>query len=378
MSKKSDEDVLYSCYMQLAEKMVQKNKKSNLKKDMNQIEIIEKKIPELKKKLFNMTNFEMSSSHKIFSTVKNYYLQYSSIKGRNPSCVNLTLSSDIDMLIRMLSKIEAKLLNTIRNTLKNGEYIDIQAFFKEKRNLNLLSIEVASQIVLETIGDLDTVYISKSGTHYHSMDCSYIKRRVVKPVKRKTLDSSSYLPCRCIDDTVTDKNEDSSYITAFIDESIHPVLWNHNGVVGRTGSYSYILCWGKLMKETQITEEGIIDKNVRYTDENRNVVGIAEAALSEVMIRLAYDYNYDKNLIVYTDNKVFSENWYKNTKNYKLSNLFQTVVVRYVPREQNSKADKLGRDRIILNLPRKKYEELVNKIDRLSELEEGVKVLEFA
>ena len=378
MNKKSDEDILYSCYMQLGEKMSLRNKESDVRKDRNQIEIITNKVPALKAKIFNMTNFEISSSRKILCTVKNYYLQYSSIKGRNPNCVNLTLSCDIDMLIKMLSKIEAKLINSIRNSLKNGEYLDIQAFFKEKRNLNMLSIEVASQVVLEAIGDLDTVYISNSGTHYHRMECSYIKRRDVMPVKRKTLDSSRYLPCRCIDDSVTDKDEDSSYITAFIDESIHPVLWNRNGVVGREGSYSYILCKGKLKKETQITEEGIIAQNVQYTDENKNVVGIAESALSEVMIRLAYDYNYNKNLIVFTDNKVFSENWYKNSKNYKLSNLFQTVAVHYVPREQNSRADLLGRDRVTLNIPRDTYNEIIKKIDRLGELEGGNKVLEFA
>ena len=86
----------------------------------------------------------------------------------------------------------------------------------------------------------------------------YKEKRCYACKEKKTLDSSRYLPCRCIDDSVTDKDEESSYITAFIDESIHPVLWNRNGVVGREGSYSYILCKGKLKKETQITEEGII------------------------------------------------------------------------------------------------------------------------
>ena len=72
---------------------------------------------------------------------------------------------------------------------------------------------------------------------------------------------------------------DHTCVTAFIDESIHSVAWDEQGHKGKAGIYSYIICWGNLSSESQITDKRVITDGVDYTGENEHIERITETAV---------------------------------------------------------------------------------------------------
>jgi len=60
---------------------------------------------------------------------------------------------------------------------------------------------------------------------------------------------------------------------------------------------------------------------------------------------------YRDNVLIYTDNIEAKNNWHKSETSLNLSKLFTSVMVCYIPREANQKADRLGRDRAVMELP---------------------------
>ena len=162
-------------------------------------------------------------------------------------------------------------------------------------------------------------------------------------------------------------------MTAFIDESIHPVAWNEEGQKGKEGSFSYIICRGLINSEDDIREGLVISKGVDFIGENRQLNKITEAAVGKVLLSLLYDFEFDGNVQIYTDNKPVTNSWKNGALNSKLAKEFLSVEVDFVPREMNKKADKLGRSRMLLDMPVSTYNETVKKCARVKELEKEIR-----
>jgi hypothetical protein len=176
-------------------------------------------------------------------------------------------------------------------------------------------------------------------------------------------------PCKCI----SAKNEekiDYNHVTAFIDESIHPTRWNESGTTGKSGSFSYIVSWGKITSEKDIREETIIAKGIEYMRETEHIERVTEAAIGKVMIALAYDYDFSGTLQIFTDNKSAVQQWTSVGKNKKLARQFESVSVNFVPREKNVIADQIGRSKMCLCIPKEVYDTIVQKCEIYDHLQE--------
>ena len=172
-------------------------------------------------------------------------------------------------------------------------------------------------------------------------------------------------PCKCIGkespvaeqektntSIVKHSAEQKKYVTAFVDESIRVNPWRamDESIPEKQGLYSYIICEGIVTSEKMITEKNTLYTDVESTAEVHSTGEIAMEAIMAVLFRLVA-IGYQDNVLIYTDNMNAKDCWYKSAASKHLSKLFTGVTVCYIPREANSKADKLGRERAVMDLP---------------------------
>lgn len=384
MHLKTDEVILHDCYMILGQKYASKKSKVELSKDKTLISGI---VSSTSLTLMRLTNDDIvraiTDIQKYVITAKGLFAQYSMIRGRNPSCISPSLAQNMDKLITAVCRREAEMIESLRLQEVGGERIDIQSIFEMKKNLNRLGNTLARTIIAEAVNDKDNpigfipfFYITDTGKKFHRADCPYCKGRHLSTATQKMVENQKLTPCKCLSEFPTIDDVDHTCVTAFIDESIHPVAWDEQGHKGKAGSYSYIICWGNLSSESQITDKRIITQGVDYTGENEHIERITETAVGKVLMSLAYDYEYIGQVRIFTDNKPASDHWSEVAKNSKLAKQFLSVKVNFIPREKNRKADQLGRTRMLLDMPISAYNEAVKNKTRVKELENRVRQLE--
>ena len=382
----TDEEILYNSYLKLAAKNAAKKKKVDPSKDKALISGISSSASLM---LMRLTSEDMLVSmvdiQKYVISVKGMYQQYSTIKGRNPSCVSKSMTQSMDKLIWAVSKREAEMIRVVRTQETGGDRIDINSIFEQKKNLNKLGSMLAVTIVSDAIRDpnnpvefISTFYITDTGKKFHRADCPYCKGRRLTAATQKMVENQKLTPCKCLSDVSAVDDIDHTCVTAFVDESIHPVVCDDKGHKGKAGSFSYIICWGKLSSESQITDGRIIAQGVDYTGEHEHVERITESAVGKVLMTLAYDYEFTGQVHIFTDNQPAAVHWKDVAKNSKLAGHFLSVKVSFIPREMNKKADQLGRTRMLLDMPISAYNEMVNKCARVKELEKRVRKLNTA
>lgn len=382
----TDEEILQKCYKKLAEKNAAKKNKVEISKDKMLAAGIASSTSRM---LMRLTSTDMMPTsmeiQKYITTAKGLYMQYSTIKGRNPSCLCPALSQGMEKLIEVVCKHEAEMIAALRLQVTGGDRIDIQSVFDRKKNLNRLGNTLAKTIIEEAInakdnpiGSFPVFYITDTGKKFHRAGCPYCKGRHLSVATQEKVENQKLTPCRCLSELPTVDDIDYTCITAFIDESIHPVAWNEKGNKGKAGSYSYIICWGNLSGESQITDKRIIAKGVDYTRENEHIERITETAVGKVLVTLAYDYEYIGHVHIFTDNLSAADHWDEVAKNSKLAKHFLSVKVNFIPREENRMADQLGRTRMLLDMPISAYNEAVKNKARVKALEKKLRQLENA
>lgn len=229
----SDGDILYDCYKKLGQKYASRKSKADLSNDKALISGIASKTSLT---LMRLTNDEIvlttTDIQKYVTTAKGLFVQYSAIRGRNPSCISPTLSENMDKLIRAVCRHEADLIGSLRLQETGGDRIDIQSIFDLKKNQKRLGNTLARIIVSDAIKDTDnpinhtpTFYISETGKKYHRADCPYCAGRHLSAVTQRMVENQKLTPCKCLSDRPTVDDIDYTCVTAFIDESIHPVTW---------------------------------------------------------------------------------------------------------------------------------------------------------
>lgn len=380
----TDEEILQNCYKKLAEKSAAKKNKVEISKDKTLAAGIASSTSRM---LMRLTSTDMMPAsmeiQKYITKAKGLYMQYSTIKGRHPSCLNPTLSQSMEKLIEVVCKHEAEMIATLRLRENGGDRIDIQSVFDRKKNLNRLGNTLAKTIIEEAINDkeidfIPVFYITDTGKKFHRADCPYCKGRHLSAATREMVENQKLTPCKCLSELPIVDDIDHTCVTAFIDESIHPVAWNEKGNKGKAGSYSYIICWGNLSGESQITDKRMIARGVDYTRENEHIERITETAVGKVLMTLAYDYEYIGRVHIFTDNLSAADHWDEVAKNSRLAKHFLSVTVSFIPREENRKADQLGRTRMLLDMPISAYNEAVKNKARVKALEKKLKQLETA
>jgi len=377
----TDEEFLYQCYHGFATDYQKKSKKSkgkkSYKKDFEEINRNAQLV------LMRLTSdaTTMIDLNKNALRGKNMYIQFFAIKQAIPELVPQTMVNTIDKLIREVCRREVEMLELVRVREVGGERIDIEEIFSYEKYLMRLKNELAQVIVADAIKDADIVfspiyYITATGTKYHRKDCPYCRGRQLNSATKKMVEMQKLTPCKCVERQESEDDIDYSCVTAYVDEAIRTTQWDENGMKGKSGSYSYIICWGDLKDESEITPERIIAQGVDYTSEHHHCERITESAIGKVLITLAYDYEYRGPVQIFTDNKPAALQWEKDWTNKQLSALFNKVVVSHIPRESNKKADKLGRTRVHLDMPMECYTDLVDSDIKEKQLKNRIEKLE--
>ncbi len=374
MNEISDEEILYNCYQRLGEKCESKNSKVDKLADRILVGGIGSKIPIVLTRLSDSECLSMIDIQKNLLRAKGLYLQYRLVRGRNSDCINSKFETDMDELLHALCKLEAGMLNEVRLENKKDYDIDLTSIFGTNRNLNMLGTSLARTIVCAAIKSKEIVpafaplfYVTLTGKKYHRIDCHYCKGKQLTSIIHSDIFNKNLAPCKCLESLKIRETLERTCVTAFVDESIHTVMWDEKGVEGKSGSYSYIICWGALENETHIKDENIIAQGVDYIGEHEHIERITETAVGKVLLTLLYDFDYKEKVQIFTDNISAVNNWQNVSKNDKLANCFRSVKVDYIPRGKNKKADKLGRSRVLLDMPVSSYNELVKRAVQMEE-----------
>lgn len=373
MCVKSDELILYESYIKLREAAETKAAKKcnvSVKNDEKLIESIQLKLSLLLVYIDETHMLSQAILLKKLMNAKGIYIQYFQIRGRNPQCTFGSMDTKMDRLIRAVARHEAELLQSVRKQEVGGDRIDLQIIFKKQSNLNRLGHTLARDVVKEAMKDLSlsigkrkiVYYITATGKKYHTENCPYCRGKELIPAARAVVENQKLTACKCVALKKAADETDKNCVTVFIDESIHSVKWDEEGKEGRLGSYSYIICRGHLVSENDIENTSVITQGVDYMKEKDHIEHLTEAAIGKVMIMLAYDYNFKGNVQIFTDNITAMQKWTTVATNSRLAKLFESVTVSFVPREENTQADKLGRTRMFMCLPMSTYNEIVTKV----------------
>lgn len=379
---RTDEEILYDCYHKLYEKGIGKKKKMSLTNDRKAINSISRKSLTLLTQLSGKSEVPTDIGKNVMSA-KGIFLHYAHIKGRNPGIIDSMLDVTMKNLIRAVCRQEAKIIREIRQQEAGGDRIDIEEFFNDKKNLNLLISRPVNMIVLECIrsmtdpiGFVHRFYITDTGKKYHRKDCPFCRGRSLIATSSIMVRNQKLSPCKCLTEMKSRETEEPLFVTAFIDESIRPTLGDENGKMRMIGSYSYIICNGFLKSENEIDDDNKIIEGVELVGEENHIEKVTEEAVGKVLLSLAYDYGFSGQVQIYTDNKTVTGRWRELARNRRIAELFSRVDVSYVPRERNTKADKLGRKRMLLDMPATTYNKIVKKLAMIKDLERKIEELE--
>ncbi|MBE5870642.1 MAG: hypothetical protein E7294_05230 [Lachnospiraceae bacterium] len=128
MCVKSDEQILYECYLKLsveAETKAMKKNNVSAKNDKKLIEGINSKLSLLLVYLDETNMLTTAEILKKLISAKGMYMQFFQVKGRNPKCVMGSMNDKMDRLIRAVARHEANILQSVRNQEVGGERIDL-------------------------------------------------------------------------------------------------------------------------------------------------------------------------------------------------------------------------------------------------------------
>ena len=285
----------------------------------------------------------------------------------------------MDELIHLIAEYESEKFQLTRERQVAGDKIDLEKVFAENRSIKVLMGRPLDEAVCEMfkrnsytlIGeDNSSVYMTASGTKYHRKDCPYCKGRTLISIARQNAESLNLKQCKCMEtvafaqEEVAEKKVETAakFVTAFVDESIRSNPWRgmDESLPEKQGLYSYIVCDGYLTEEKLITKKNTLFEGVNSSEVISSTDELAAEAIMAVLFKLVAQ-GYSDNVLIYTDNIGAKEFWCKSVAGQNLARLFKSVMVSYVPREGNTKADSLGRERAVMELPAEVMSRILNR-----------------
>lgn len=353
--------------------------------------------------LMNSSKTSESEKSTLCNKGKTLYQQYCFQIKVNSDIDTARLSRKMDELLRLMAMSEAKKVLSVREKQIAGNRIDLMLLFEEEKNVRAIINKPADIAINEILDkrkytvvgeDVNAIFMTISGARYHRTDCPFCKGKSLIKTTLNKAENIGLTPCRCIalysetsgydeisEDTANEKQKDElkvnqsdintimmnvakdkTYVTVFIDESVRENLWRNldESIPEKQGVFSYIICTGRLTNENQISEKNIIDSNVMQAIEGKNSGSVAKEAILAVLFRLVVS-GYHDNVLIYTDNQGAKDHWFQLEENHSLAKLFTSVMVCYVPREKNTKADQLARESMFTNISTKTVAKCLQK-----------------
>ena len=398
MQKRADEEIIYSALLRYQECCG--SNKTPILSQGKVITIRAQFLQQVEKYvlLFSSSKTSMVEKRTLCNKGKMLYQKYCFQLKVNPEVDTIRLAKKMEELMNFIASYEAEKFQLIRKRQIAGKRIDLEQLFAEDKYIRILIGKPIDMVVKEVFSDKKytvvgedkaAIYMTASGFKYHRKDCPYCKGKNLIETTFSKVKNIGLKPCKCIERGPIiveqepcqclndDKNigeliakktavEDEikkvsivkrpvgqkKYITAFVDESIRINPWRamDEKISEKQGFYSYIICDGMLTMESLIKESNTLYTAVK---EVTTVGSTADAAIEAIMAVLfqLVAIGYQDNVLIYTDNIEAKNYWYKSIASKHLSKLFSSVIVCYIPREANRKADKLGREWAVMNIP---------------------------
>lgn len=390
LEKKADQKILFDAYIKYQKlckgKKMTAKQQSTLKKDL---------FYRADKMLlfFNSPATSANERNKLLRKCKPLYQQYCSFVKGNPKSNVADLNKKIIQLLEQMTIWEAEQIHNFRKKESAGDRLDIDAIFLEASNIRQLVSQQIDQLLKTALKDNrftivsrtdHKVFITEKGARYHRADCPFCRGRTLIPASFTKVENAGYTPCKCIgknnkvlvdketlsegDKTVLEKQT----MTAFIDESVRTNLWRQwdETLPERQSSYSYIICRGFLKQESEISEENTMSVNACLANEAKDVTMSAIEAISAVLLKIAFRFEFHGDVVIYTDNMAAKDKWHQNEKAVYLASLFESVRVCHIPREENTAADAAGREMAFASLPTALMGSVVDKCRKYDRLKE--------
>lgn len=329
--------------------------------------------------------------NKAYNRGRLLYQQYCGLKKKYPELVTNSLDNKIDRLLEQMSIQASLYVERFRKNEVGGVRINIESVFDEKENIKKLINQPMEAILKSALADHrfsivskvdQTVYITQAGQKYHRANCPFCRRFKLIETTHSKIANAGYDPCRCIGTTdkvnmkKIDNTEDASsnkrVISVFIDESVRTSYWAtlDPTLSDKQASYSYIICEGYLESENEITEENTLYQNACLANEAEDTTFSAIEAVSAVLLKIAFNYDFHGDVVIYTDNTGAVNNWYKANQNRFLADQFESVKLTYISRELNKKADAVGRQACFTNVPTELIDLIKDRFEKYSKMEE--------
>lgn len=381
MEKKTDQQILFDAYVRYQDlckgKKVTKKQQSAIRNDLfyraDRLLLF-----------FNSPSTSAGERNKLMRKCKPLYQQYCSFAKGNPDGVTDNLRKKLTLLLEQMTLWEAGQIQLFRKREAAGDRLDMEAIFSELSSIRQL-VSVQIDRLLETVlqdqkftivsRTDQKVYITENGTKYHRANCPWCKGRTLILTTFAKVENAGYTPCRCIGDSdkVLVKKEtlskqdqlklEKQTMTAFIDESVRTNPWRQwdDTLPERQSSYSYVICQGMLGNEREITDQNMVSVNACLANEAEDVTMSAIEAVSAVLLKIAFKFNFHGDVVIYTDNMAAKNKWYKDEQAVYLASLFESVKVCSIPREENTLADAAGRERAFANIPAQLMSSVLDK-----------------
>ncbi len=390
MQNRTDEEIIYSALLRYQECCG--TKKTPILSQEKIISLRAQILQQVEKNvlLFGSSKTSMVEKRALCNKGKMLYQKYCFQMKVNPEVDTTRLAKKMDELLHFVAVCEAEKFQHVRERQVAGEKIDLEQLLAEDRNIRILickPIDIAVDEIYtnkkySVVGeDNAAVYMTASGAKYHRKDCPYCKGKNLMKATLLKVENVGLKPCKCIKEEFVATKMDNvkhpigqkKYVTAFVDESIRINPWRamDESIPKEQGLYSYIICDGMLTGEMLITESNTLYTGVKEVTKVRGIEDVAIEAIQTVLFQLAST-GYQDNVLIYTDNIGAKDYWYKSSASKHLSKLFSSVMVCYIPREANRKADKLGRERAVMNLPAETMTRILGRCKGYFALEEEI------
>ena len=265
--------------------------------------------------------------------------------------------------------------------LGDGSKVDLEALLsKREYSKGLLAHNVLDLIYnattdknIELVRPTQMYFRTKLGKRYHVENCPYCKGRELFSISDQNI-ISSMTACACIEKNMqitkaaTEKNN-RDYMTAFVDESLraNPACFIDPEQPSKQNVISHVIMKGNVLPGTEVDNACILEMDAALASFDTNLVKTVYEAFAHVMMRVAFGYDFRKNLIIYSDSKNACDMWDKVSALKYLSGLYESVKIEFVPRRQNALADKVGREVEFMKMGKHRLEEYMSEYEEMQE-----------
>lgn len=298
----------------------------------------------------------------------------------------------INDLMDMVGVYEAKQVAEFRVKEIAGNKIRLNVLFQDPKCVRrLLETDVITAL-REALTDprendlfgIDTdLYTTKNGSKIHRIDCPYCKNYQLYPVSRKKAENMGVEACKCIRGrnegtekavlTAKEKKElNRRMLTVFVDESVrNNPFYKYDETLPETeGIYSYIICRGFLTSENEVNPNNLVRKRNGFSEIAKGTLNTTLDGIYDALSWIAFMLDFHGSVIIYVDNEPVVSHWEKRKGETPVNRYFTEVTVQTIPRDQNTKADRLGRGAVIAHTTNELLTDILDKCRRCEKAEE--------